>query len=109
MKESDYQGQKNDHDRFFIPQGDPGFSPERNQSIVDEVIRDTEKRQREKAEKYTEGLRERIHAIASFLKNTRRSPDIAKYLGEHNLKHLQSRKFDQIVQKDGSYRLIAED
>jgi len=51
------------------PDGDPGFSAEKNMAIINETIRDNDKLQAKKEKQYSEMVEERADAASYFLQS----------------------------------------
>lgn len=89
---------KEDHRRYFIEDGEDGFSPERNTYIIEETIKKYEATRKRKQKDFIDALSERSHAVASYLKSqaVQSSKPIEKYLGKRTLAYLRG---EEIVSK----------
>lgn len=69
--------------KFFKPEGDPGFSPARNKHIIDETIKDYELNRNRKMRDYEKALKERTDAVACYLTSPHGagSKPVEKYFG----------------------------
>lgn len=85
------ENQKRDHAVYFLPEGDAGFSPERNRAIVEGVIAKHEKRMLQARKDHVEGVAERSEAVVSFLKHVAQGghDNIDKYFGRVELARLR--------------------
>ncbi len=92
--------------RHFKEKGDPGFSPERNKSVIEESIKKYEATRARKKAEYADQVMERADAVASFLKNIDKgkmtgmnSEDQAlKYFGKKELAKLRGQKILGILE-----------
>ena len=51
------------------PEGDAGFSEEKNRQVIENTIRKTDRMRRQKRREFEENLQERTWAAAKYLKN----------------------------------------
>ncbi len=105
MEEIDYQ--KLDYQKFFVPEGEPGFSSEHNKWVIEHSIRKYEAKKRSQAKKYNEQLGERIDAAMTWLKSrmsTGTTP-IEKYFGRRWLAYLRGQKIMEKIQ--GKRRILS--
>lgn len=94
-------GEFNPMDRKFWPKNpDPGFSVEKNNKVIADVIKAYEKYRAKKMAQFTDKLRERTDAVASYLAGGRgagRNRSIEKYFGKTYLAHLRGQNIcDQL-------------
>jgi hypothetical protein len=70
---------------------DPNFSAKRNQMIINRTIMKTDLAKMRKEKEYTESIRERSEAVASFLShvNEGKHNDVVKYFGRRELARLR--------------------
>jgi len=70
---------------------DPDFSPARNRAVVEKTIKKMDKMQKEKLKDYTNQIRDRSSAVASFFKhvNNGKHNNILKYFGKRELARLR--------------------
>ena len=81
--------------RFINDKPDPDFSPERNRSIVDETIRETDKFLREMNQIKDEKGRNILDVLSHYAVNTigkRRAQSIKQYLGKKQYEALIGEK-----------------
>lgn len=96
-----------DYRRFFVPGGEPGFSPERNKDVIDRTIKHNDMLRRRKQKEYEDRLGERADAIVSYLFSLKHSlSPIERYFGRRELARLRGQKIAHELQSDGSYKLI---
>ena len=70
---------------------DPDFSPARNKAVIDGTIKKMDKMQKKKLTEYTDQIRERSHAVASFFKhvNQGKHNNVFNYFGKRELARLR--------------------
>ena len=102
---------KEDFQRFLLPQGDPGFSPERNKAVVDATIKKYEAYRKRKQKDFDEALDERVTAVADYLRHLAygKNTSVEKYFGKKELAHLQARKIVGRLQENGAIKLSSLD
>lgn len=94
--------QREDYRKFFIEKGDPGFSPERNKATIERVLKSNEEMHKKLKVKYSDELRYRADAIATFLKSNKAQGNdvsdklIMDYFGRE-LQKLQGRRIQEKV------------
>lgn len=74
---------------------DPGFDADRNRSVIDEVIAESESNRRKKQRQFDEQLGERAQATAQYLKSLQKggkSSNVEQYFGKKYLAHLVGRE-----------------
>lgn len=80
-------------DYKFVPSDpDPDFDVERNMSVIDEVIENTERMRNKKRKEFEDKLRERTGAVAMYLKNVQSGDgesNVEKYFGKKHLAYLR--------------------
>lgn len=85
--------QERDHRLYFLPQGDPGFSPERNKQTIDAVIRKHDATRRAKLAKVVDEYGERADAVITWLKAIERggsnASNMEKYFSKRTLSFLR--------------------
>ena len=86
------ENQKSDYRKFFVEKGEPNFSPERNQFIIDSTIKKYEATRRQKALDYREQVAERSDAVITYLRSLKSGMTVEKYFGRRTLAYLQGRK-----------------
>jgi len=74
--------------RFINKNPDPDFSPERNKAVVDETIREAEKRKIEELQFQGSEIMNRIDIVGSYARYrfNKGTKDIRNYLGEAQYK-----------------------
>lgn len=99
--------QKRDYQKFYKKDGNATFVANRNKSLVDEVIREAELNRKRKAKAYTEQIRERSDAVATFLKAVDRGKvaNVDRYFGRKELARLRG---EQIIAeiKDAEQKIV---
>jgi hypothetical protein len=80
-----------DNKLYFLEDGDAGFSPERNKQVIASSIKKYEAMRAKKNKEYTESIRERADAVATYLKSrvAEGNTSIEKYYGKQELTRLQ--------------------
>jgi len=80
-----------DYKKFFIPEGEVGFSPERNKKVMEDSIKKADLMRIRKMKEYDEQVRERANAVTTYLfsRQAEGNRPIEKYFGKRNLAHLQ--------------------
>ena len=77
-------------DYKFVPaNAEIGFSPQRNQSIVEDCIRQTDIMRRKKVKAFQEGLAERSDAIATYMVSPKVGKPADKYFGRKAMAYLR--------------------
>ena len=73
------------------PEGDPDFNEDRNNEVIANVIKKTDKMRRQKSREFQQGLRERNEATAQYLKALEggASTNAEKYFGRRELARLR--------------------
>lgn len=101
------KNQERDYKKFLIPQGDIGFNPKRNKTIIDEVIKENEVLQKRKEKQYVDKLRYRTDAVASYLKKLASGSTIKveTYFGRKELAKLRGQKIVAEI-KDRATKLL---
>lgn len=89
--------EEEDHNRFFVPEGDPGFNPDRNKYTIKQSIKVHERNLEARKRDYDNELGERTSAVASYLEHLAhgKNTPVEKYFGKQTLTHLQGRKIRQ--------------
>jgi len=99
------------------PEGDIGFSPERNRQVVANVIKKTKAHEAQLKKEYMENVEERVDASVSFLKALARGkynssdPHTAamKYFGRRELARLRGEEIRrELMLKAGVGHLLTE-
>lgn len=100
--------EKDDYDKFFIAEGDPGFSPERNKAIIEGTIKKYNAYRARKGKAHEEAIRERSHAVVSYLKHIDmgKNTPVEKYFSKGELAYLRG---EQIVERlQGAQRILSD-
>lgn len=94
--------------KFFIEQGDPGFSPARNKAIIDGTIRKYEKMREQKAHEQDDAIAERASAVVAYLKWCMRKPGyrLDQYFSKQEIEHLMG--LDLRLQLMNNMRIVRE-
>ena len=91
-------------DYKYVPKdAEKGFSAEKNQRIINEVIEETDKIRLKKRKEYSKALEERTDAVSEYLHNLSqggRTSDISKYFGRKYMAHLRGQEILAKIQKD---------
>lgn len=102
------KNQKRDYEKFYVAKPDPGFDPDKARAVIDGTIRKYEAMRVKKGKEFTEQLRERADAVASYLKS--RAADnnnpIESYLGRTNLARLQGQRILQKIKNVNGQQII---
>jgi len=96
------KAQEEDYKRYFIPGGDKGFSPKKNEHIINHTIEMYEKKKAQERKNYAEMVAERADAVVHYLKHlasNAHKPSVEKYFGRKHLAHLQGRKIMMKLQR----------
>ena len=88
---------KQDYDRFYVAKPDPGFSPDRNNAIVEGTIKKYEATVRRKQKEYANKVGERADAVATYLKSFSVGTPVEKYFGKRTLAYLRGQKILQKI------------
>jgi hypothetical protein len=85
------QNQARDMRVYFKEKGDPGFSPEKNKSVINGTIKKYNLMRKNKMRDWLDEVGERSHAVASYLKSRaiESGKPIDQYLGRKTLAHLR--------------------
>ena len=78
--------------KYVLPKPDPDFSPERNQIVIENVIRETERNERRKKQEFNDQVDERVNAVTEYLKSVDRggaTSNIEKFFGKKQLAYLR--------------------
>ena len=79
-------------DEKFVPvDGDPDFSLEHNNKVVERTIENAERMKRQKQREFNEGIKERAWAAATYIKSGK-TESVDKYLGEKYLNYLKGQE-----------------
>lgn len=91
--------QKRDIAVYFVEEGDPGFSPDRNKAVIAESIRKSKEVRRKILVKELDEIRERTDAVATYLKSrmAEGSSSVEKYFGKRYLAHLRGQKIMNVM------------
>lgn len=86
--------------KFYLDTPDADFSPERNKSVIEDVIKKTDEYRKSQQRDHTEKVRERASAVATYLTTKRGGAQsgvsIESYLGKKTLAYLRG---EQIINK----------
>jgi len=76
------------------PEGDPGFSAEKNRQVIENTIRKTDKLRKQKEREFGEQLKERTWAASKYLKNVDRGgeSDPIKFFGKDYSMYLKGKE-----------------
>lgn len=77
----------------FVPvDPDPGFDPEHNRRVIQWTIEETDRQQRKRDRDYKDTLRERINAVALYVKRMEQGgvpSDLKRFFGKSELNRLR--------------------
>lgn len=76
-----------------------GFDAERNKRIIDEVIEETDRVRARKKREFTEQLKERTDAVATYLHSIEQGGSTSNILRYFGRKHLSYLRGKQILEK----------
>lgn len=95
------ENQKRDYKKFFIEKGDIGFSPAANKHVIDKTIKDNEALMKAKKAQYTDTIRERADAVATYLRSKAldSGKPIEQYFGRRGLAYLRGQQIVQRLQR----------
>ncbi len=78
--------------KYIIEDGDEGFSPRRNQHVIENTIKLNDERNRQSKKEYIDKIEERVDAGMAWLKHVDhygKSTSLEKYLGKNYLAQLR--------------------
>jgi len=105
--------QEKDYKKWFKYEGDPGFSPERNNQVIEDSIKAYEAYSKLLSNKFTDELKERVHAAASYLLHLGRgkTTKLENYFSRQYLAYLQGQRIVQKAKrlKDGRRIITLEE
>jgi len=79
------------------PEGDPGFSAEKNRQVIEDTIKKTDRMRRQKKREFEEDLQERTWAATKFMKSDEADP--IKFFGKNYAMYLKGK---EIIDKLGA-------
>ena len=97
------ENEKRDYQRWLLPQGDVGFSPERNKTIIEGTIKKYNKYRAEKRKKQFEALEERTDAVMTYLTNSEKP--VEEYFGRKMMAYLRGQKI--VEELRGNYKILS--
>jgi hypothetical protein len=108
---SKIDNQIRDKQKYFVETGDPGFSAERNKSIIERTIAKYEAMRAKKVKEHIEGVAERSDAIIAYMKSPKQvSTPLEKYFGRKVLAQLRGEQIrdeiDKLVVKNPFGKII---
>ena len=88
------ENEERDAKLYFVEGGDTGFSPKRNEEIIERTIQKAELLRKQKRRRAEDNIRQRADAVATYLKSriAEGSTPVEKYFGMKEFLHLQGRK-----------------
>lgn len=91
--------------KFFIEKGDPGFSPIRNNMIIEEIMAKHEATRKRKMKEFEEQLDERVDAVSTYLRHvSEKGTPVERFFGPRYLAELRGEKIVQtIVREKGKF------
>jgi hypothetical protein len=91
--------QKRDYQKFFIEDGEPGFSPDYNKYVIEKTIKKTNAVRRQKMVQFREGVAERSDAVATYLKSRigEGVTPIEKYFGKQWMAYLRGAQIQNVL------------
>lgn len=96
-----------DFKKWYLPNGDKDFNPEKNKAIIQKTIDKTDRLRKQKDKEYREAVAERADAAASYLfspKGAQSNKAIEKYFGKKELARLRAE--DILTKLKGNVSLI---
>lgn len=98
---------KEDYQRYYIPQGDAGFSAERNNFLIEDTIKKTDAKIAQNKKVFKEKLEYRTDAVASFLKAVDKGKyqsgssqeKLIKYFGKKELTKLRGQEIAEKIKR----------
>ena len=98
--------EKRDYQKFFIENGEEGFSPEYNAWVVENSIRKSDIERAKRLKEHREAVAERSEAVISYLKSkfVRGTSPVEQYFGKRTLAYLRGEKIKEIAQ--GNKRIL---
>jgi hypothetical protein len=92
--------------KYVLPEPDKDFNPDRNKRIIEGTILKYEKMREKKMKDFTNNLRVRTDAVATYLKSNAvdNGKPIEKYLGKRNMKELVGAEILEKLSRLKSYR-----
>ena len=87
--------------KYIVEDGDIDFNPARNESIVNQVIAETDARVKKLKEEWRDPFAERADAVATYLTSqhgAESGKSIDKYFGKKMLAHLRGEGIKKTVQ-----------
>lgn len=90
-----------DFKKYFV-EHPTDFSPERNKEVVKKSIEDYEIKRKFNSDKFTDQLKERVHAAASYILHTNglhKSTSVENYFTRSYLAHLQGQRIVQRIKR----------
>ena len=92
--------------KYVLPEPDKDFNPDKNKRVIEGTIRKYEKMRKKKMDEFTDNLRERTDAVATYLKSSAvdNGKPIEKYLGRKNMKDLVGAEILEKLTRLKSYR-----
>lgn len=100
------QKQKRDYQLYYIEGGDPGFSPERNNEVVERTIKKYEKLRKKKQAKFQESVNERADALATYITSLKNGTPMERYFGKREMARLRGERVMKILKNNGAFELI---
>jgi hypothetical protein len=100
--------QVRDYKKFFVERPESTFSPKRNKSVVDEVIKETELIRKRRSKTFEDKIRERSDAVATYLKAVERGKvaNVDSYFGKKNLAYLRGQKIIETLK--GKMKMLSD-
>ena len=100
------QNEQRDHEKFYIEKGDPGFSPERNKSVIERTIKSYETFRKKKQKEYKDAVGERTDALATYLTSLKSGTPLEAYFGKREMARLRGERIVQNLKTSGLTELI---
>ena len=89
--------------QHVLPVPDPDFDPSRNKRIIENVIQETDKMQRQKQKDFNDRVDERSSAVMDYLKSLDRggkATQIERYFGKKYIAYLRGQEFLSKLQQE---------
>lgn len=105
--------EKRDYAKYYVPDGENGFSPQRNQAVIDNTIKKNDEYRKKRAQLYNEQIRERSNAIVSYLfsrKGAQGGNSVERYFGKKELSYLRGQRIieEMALLQDQWYKKLKE-
>lgn len=101
--------ERRDYQKYYVSGGEKGFSPKRNEFIIEQSIKRAESMRKRKKKLYEENIKERVDAAADYVMYLERggTNPAEKYFGRKMLAYLRGEKIfkEMMDRKTGLFKL----